>query len=483
MSRFPLYLSSYADSGHLECAELAPTKIEVSYIPSKARLVRAQILPSSVIKSRERLIILDSRQAMLTIFPIDPHKDGPAFLQPKYSQVERITIADRDYLGTDLSEELPRTEEEVMMVLEDLPSCFLKDFDSGLGFAPPYRPIVDAIERLFDCREIRIEGDIEASYDEATKTFHLPTKDLESLRRATNRIIDHAQSASSSVRYATAHNYLAKKFEQPEVSPAYGRHPSRRLLTEALLHGDDWLSPSDVDSILNVMTKNAKVIADAKPQKLSLLKEDIELVALDALIARYKQMLNAKLSEENWQNFLQNNSFILGLAFGQPILKIADKPSVGGHKLSGGGATVSDFLVKNRLTSNCALVEIKTPQTKMLNKSPHRTGVYPPSTELSGAVNQALDQKYRFEREIAQIKENTRPHDIESYSVRCCLLVGKMPTGVDEIQSFELYRGNSKNVDIITFDELLEKLKQLRELLVPSDNPPMKPIKKEDLPF
>ena len=58
-----------------------------------------------------------------------------------------------------------------------------------------------------------------------------------------------------------------------------------------------------------------------------------------------------------------------------------------------------------------------------------------------------------------------------------------MPTGVDEIQSFELYRGNSKNVDIITFDELLEKLKQLRELLVPSDNPPMKPIKKEDLPF
>jgi hypothetical protein len=42
-----------------------------------------------------------------------------------------------------------------------------------------------------------------------------------------------------------------------------------------------------------------------------------------------------------------------------------------------------------------------------------------------------------------------------------------MPFGNDQRKSFELFRGNSKDVHIVTFDELLEKLKQLREFLTP----------------
>ena len=56
-------------------------------------------------------------------------------------------------------------------------------------------------------------------------------------------------------------------------------------------------------------------------------------------------------------------------------------------------------------------------------------------------------------------------YDIESYSVRCCLVVGTMPSDEDLKKSFELFRGNSKHVEIVTFDELLEKLKGLRDLL------------------
>ena len=126
----------------------------------------------------------------------------------------------------------------------------------------------------------------------------------------------------------------------------------------------------------------------------------------------------------------------MSLAFGYPIIKIQQQSSVGGRKISGGGDKIADFVVKNSMTNNTAIIEIKTPQEKLLNAQPYREGVYTPSTELSGSINQALDQKYRFEREIAQIKENSRIHDIETYSVHCCLIIGTIPTTEDRHKSF-----------------------------------------------
>lgn len=101
--------------------------------------------------------------------------------------------------------------------------------------------------------------------------------------------------------------------------------------------------------------------------------------------------------------------------------------------------------------------------------TPFREGVYTPSADLSGSINQALDQKYQFQKQIAQIKDNSRIYDIESYAVHCCLVIGKTPEGDDQKKSFELFRRNSKDVELVTFDELLEKLKQLSTFLRASD--------------
>lgn len=132
---------------------------------------------------------------------------------------------------------------------------------------------------------------------------------------------------------------------------------------------------------------------------------------------------------------------------------------------SGAGDKFADFLVKNNLTDNTALIEIKTPNTQLLSKNPYRGSVYTPSPYFSGSINQILDQKYRFQQEICQKKANTRTDDLESYSVNCLLIIGKTPEEPDQKKSFELFRGNSKNIEIITFDELLEKLKQLYSFL------------------
>ena len=104
-----------------------------------------------------------------------------------------------------------------------------------------------------------------------------------------------------------------------------------------------------------------------------------------------------------------------------------------------------------------------------------------PSVSFGGF---GLSQKHNFEGEIALIKSNSRITDLESYSVRCCLVIGTIPDDEERKKSFELFRGNSKNVEIVTFDELLEKLKRLRDLLK-SPNPELGrvPQSMEDLPF
>ena len=123
----------------------------------------------------------------------------------------------------------------------------------------------------------------------------------------------------------------------------------------------------------------------------------------------------------------------------------------------------------NSMTNNAAIIEIKTPGTELMTNKEYRRGVFSPSSELSGAINQALGQKDRLEKGIVHIKENSRRHDLESYSIHCCLIIGRMPSDESKRESFELFRRNSKDVEIVTFDELLRKLKGLREFLDPGE--------------
>ena len=305
----------------------------------------------------------------------------------------------------------------IMMLLEDLPSCFVKDYDYGLGLTQPYRFIVLAVEGLSDCTEIVISKQNRTGTDERKEIFYISTSDFETLRKSINNTASTARTATRFVNSATTRNFLAEKLGKPSIPVRTGRSPLRRRITNLALRGEEPLSQSDQDTILNTLSKNVKAIAKSKTNKLVSLQRDVELVTLDNLIERYEEMVKTKLPERKWQVFLNENPFILNLAFGYPVIKVHDQASVGGRKLSGAGGKIADFLVKNSMTNNSAIVEIKNPETNLLNKKPYRDGVYTPSGDLVGAINQALTQKLQFEREIAQIKENSGIYDIKSYSV------------------------------------------------------------------
>lgn len=448
--------------GALEVEVSQPGVVDVYFIPAESSLREAEIEPEEAREHRTKLLSINGLNQSLTIYPIGTFANKADFLKPKYDKIQLITMDKTSIISPGGG--LPAKPEDVLAILEGLPSAFVKDYAYGLGLAKSYRFIIDAVEALSECTEIVITAKHATGPSTNGKQFCIAKKDFEQARRALNSVNSLAQTAARAVKDVVAHNILAERIGAPKLDPKAGRHPFRKLFTAAA-QGQEELSKEDQNKILGAISSHAHDIAKEQPAKLAKLRGDIELVTLEALVQRFEAMLGESLIEGKWQDFFNENPFILNMAFGYPVIKVRDQASVGGRKLSGEGEKITDFLIKNSLTNNTAIFEIKTPQTALLNQRPFREGVYTPSADLSGSINQALDQKYQFQKQIAQIKDNTRLYDIESYAVHCCLVIGKIPDGDDRKKSFELFRRNSKEVEIVTFDELLEKLKQLGTFL------------------
>jgi hypothetical protein len=120
--------------------------------------------------------------------------------------------------------------------------------------------------------------------------------------------------------------------------------------------------------------------------------------------------------------------------------------------------------------SNLCFIEIKTHATELLSPKPYRSGCWAPSKELSGAVAQVQGTVATAVENLAtklQLEDkdgNPTGEEIYNYQPKSYLVVGSMSEfanehGVnkDKLRSFELFRKNTTNPEIITFDELYER--------------------------
>jgi hypothetical protein len=127
-------------------------------------------------------------------------------------------------------------------------------------------------------------------------------------------------------------------------------------------------------------------------------------------------------------------------------------------------AKLVDYLFSVETSKDSVLVEIKTPVTKLLG-SKYR-GTYRPSSELSGALMQALDYRSTLITNISTITNGT-PHDIKAFNPKCVIVIGNGAlelTSADKRQAFENFRSNSKDIEIVTYDELFRKLEIMANL-------------------
>lgn len=166
--------------------------------------------------------------------------------------------------------------------------------------------------------------------------------------------------------------------------------------------------------------------------------------------------------EELWQRTFADHPLILSQAFAVPIVILKSKAYVGGKGIENSQGKVTDFLVANRVSGNAALIEIKTPKTRLVGAS-YRAGVYSVSSELSGAVVQVSAQRDSFLKDYHQLSHNS---DIQfsAFSPHGLVIAGNLQEGLTDAnrrQSFELFRQGLHDVQIVTFDELFGKIENL----------------------
>lgn len=248
---------------------------------------------------------------------------------------------------------------------------------------------------------------------------------------------------------------LSTKFEK------HNKHLNSGELDRFLGRYDSFekVSPKDSDAL-------ARVLQEIPPSRITSTshfieaKEKINTVFFENIIKEYERLIGEKQdNEEKWQKFFTNNAWILSHLFPFEVVLYKDKSYVGGKTLENDEGRVVDFLFQNGIKDNFALLEIKTHTKPLLSKTPYREpSVFSVSAELSGGINQCLDQKDIF------IKENGKKHKmLDPMSI---LVIGQKKDLSDEQAGcFELLRANQKNVLIVTFDELLEKLKGLYRVI------------------
>lgn len=85
-------------------------------------------------------------------------------------------------------------------------------------------------------------------------------------------------------------------------------------------------------------------------------------------------------------------------------------------------------------------------------------------------LHPSLAKFCRLQQEINQKKINDEILDVYAYAVDCLVIIGKTPETTDHRKSFELFRNTLIGVAVVTFDELLAKLKALHDFLKAETN-------------
>jgi hypothetical protein len=227
------------------------------------------------------------------------------------------------------------------------------------------------------------------------------------------------------------------------------------------------VTPQNAKAIIEQFLKNPENFE--KLQDLTI--EDLKKLNLISSINSLKSILKTWVDnrtnndESFWQAFFKDNSWVIAQIFSYPVILLENQAYVGGKGINNKGGNVVDFLYKNGLSDNVLLVEIKTPVTPLVGTT-YRGTTYSASSDLSGSIAQILNYKDELQKNYQGLVSKSTSI-FQTFNPKCMVVVGTLSTGLntDQKKSFELFRSDSKQIEVITFDELFQKIEMLVSLL------------------
>lgn len=415
---------------------------------------------------------INHKKQFIKIYPINTLAKSNDFLKLKYGQIRTIILmgaidetAHRT-CGTFIVED-PRHVDPAEYFLNELPWGFTHDYRYGLGLVRLGNYLISELRAKTDIDTIIFDNSPEMKLNK--KSLHINLHSYQSIIEELERIEGRGSAATRRVKQSFAHNTLALVLDEDETTYSLGRHPHSSLIARSA-EDEDSVCEEEWDTLDDHIAKECRKIATYTPEKLPQLRRDIELISLEQLISNFENYLQITHNEKEWQRFFKKNLFALQQVFGMPATLFRDEVTVGGQGLTGSGNKIVDFMFKNTLTDNIALVEIKRPEMPLFDPHEYRKGVYGPHKELNKAITQALDQCFHLQSELPTLKNNERRYDLESYNIRCIVVAGRTPSeDNDKKKSLELFRNNLRSVTIVTYDEILESLRTLHHFLSNED--------------
>jgi len=244
----------------------------------------------------------------------------------------------------------------------------------------------------------------------------------------------------------------------------------------------------NVEEVRGFLLKNQNILAEILKNNIT--KEDIialayrkeqldifnKLLSDRSYFETHKSQFNLKGDEAVWQRFFEKNTWIFGYGlnyiFTSPLSDLKLEQVVQGHSFFQRGKRVDALLATRGLISSFCFVEIKTHSTSLVESESYRPACYAISRELSGAVSQIQKTVQKAVTNIRTKLELTTENGDPTgdftylYQPRSFIVVGMLSefqtangTNEEKFSSFELFRQNINNPEIITFDELYERAK------------------------
>lgn len=350
----------------------------------------------------------------------------------------------------------------------NLPVGVVKSFKLGYGFTKTLNSFAFYINDNFQIEEVIIEKAGITKLDTKNRKLFLSEKDLEYLNKSFSEIYRKNKGEISLSLQIGLNKLFPKNFKAPEKT-----YVENDLASSIAKWGNsiDEFSDADKSAIQDLFDKLSLSTDFLSTDSLAKTKEIVDSKYIQKTLKKFDEIYSLRSNVDNlekkWQEFLRDNSWVLSTIFAQPVILHKQEAYVGGKTLDNTNGKYNDFLLKN-LSDNVSFLEIKTHKTKLTENIAYRgDDVFGASKDLSGSIAQVLNQRDNFQKEFYNLKgKNKTKENFETFNSKCIVLIGNLKDLSEQQRySFEIQRNNYKDAEIITFDELKEKIQSLQYLL------------------
>ena len=397
----------------------------------------------------------------ITMYPIYTNPHTQRYRSPKHGNVSCIMYSHQ------MKRELPDTPYDAALYI-DL-SLSRKLFDScgdGLGLVKQLTPLWRGLRFAPGIKTLVISDESDTSI--TNEAVFVSAARVDECRRACMRI---TRARKKSEILAQLHWVMSQVF--PTLMPNVVFEGSRPVLVSdtTARRASNPIAQAAVRARRHQLREvkiGVEMLAKEAPRELFELHAEIERVTLAVMIEKFETMLGQNLSEAHWQQFFEANLFILGMVFARPVALLHTQFHAQGSMVSGAGAHIGDLLFAQG--RELAVVEIKKPSTPLMQSRPYRNqDVFGPNLQLSGAITQVLHQQGLMRSNWLSHLRDPTMRDLNPDTARCVVIAGTKPTEEGRRRSFEIFRNACKDVEVVTFDELLGKLRMLAQHLAPAN--------------